>query len=388
MLGEKDNLVGTIALTRSSSLVFSILLSKGRVLADVRKFVSLSNYEGPTKSGIRMGCEVLDSVIEVLTRLKRAVPRPEEKPFGQLKKSGDTDILVRVIPPDNLEALPSVDVREHVTNESYTGLTKRGVRFSWERLPEFIGILEEQARQLGGTNKSQPRHFQSSLEQSRPSASYSEIATPNRPGNSTHPIRDVLLRQSRHDSGRNRPESKQGRPSGATPIRTLEALESQPNPIPEGRPGRVEQPDVVGTKKWQTRDFVLDELLPDGPRDFPGEFLDKKELDRLDLPPEPIYVADRRGCRYVVQSDFGFCHEVQNPTEGNFIYYAHLRGHRLVSIPKEMIDIFRAVKEYEKYLRGIRQALLQAYERKSVHKTMAEHRAREVFESNGLPWLN
>ena len=37
------------------------------------------------------------------------------------------------------------------------------------------------------------------------------------------------------------------------------------------------------------------------------------------------------GGQYVVQSDSGFRHDVPNPTEGNFIFYAYLRGHRLVS---------------------------------------------------------
>jgi hypothetical protein len=105
------------------------------------------------------------------------------------------------------------------------------------------------------------------------------------------------------------------------------------------------------------------------------------------LPSEPISVTVLPGGKHVVRSDFGFRHDVRNPTEGNFIPYAYLRGHRKVAVPTEMIEIFRSVKAYENYLRDFRHALLKAYERRSGHRPMAEHQAKEVFKTHGLPWL-
>ena len=67
--------------------------------------------------------------------------------------------------------------------------------------------------------------------------------------------------------------------------------------------------------------------------------------------------------------------------------YASFRGQRVVSVPMEMIEVFRAVKAYENCLRDLRHTLLQAYERKSGHRPMAEHQTREVFKSFGLPWV-
>ena len=212
------------------------------------------------------------------SRLNAEVPGVEERQFAKVHKAGDTDIVVTVIPPDDLKALPSVDVREYVDAESYTGPTKKGVRFAWEKLPEFIGILQTQARQLGGTEKAQAILF------------------------------------------------------------------------PEARPGWVQQAEKAGTDKRPSRDSVLHELLPEGPKDFPGEFLGgKKETVKLELPSEPISVVVLPGGGHAVQSDFGFRHDVRNPTEGNFLCYAYLRGHRTVSIPTEMIEIFRAVKAYETF---------------------------------------
>ena len=43
-------------------------------------------------------------------------------------------------------------------------------------------------------------------------------------------------------------------------------------------------------------------------------------------------------------------------TEGNFVYYAYLKGQRTVEVPLEMIVIFRSVKKYENYLRELRRS--------------------------------
>lgn len=135
-------------------------------------------------------------------------------------------------------------------------------------------------------------------------------------------------------------------------------------------------------------DAVLQELLPKGPKVFPGDFLDgDKKTVNLELPEEPISVVGLPGGKHVVQSNLGFRHDVRNPTEGNFSQYAHLRGLRFVSVPTVMIEIFRAVKAYENYVRDLRRALLKAYERKSGHRPMAEHQTKEAFKSYGLPWV-
>ena len=164
MSGETDNVVGTVELTHSTRLVFSVQPWKGRMLAHVRKFVSTPKYEGPTKAGLAMGGDVLVSVIEALTRLKEEVPGPEERRFAQLPKRGDTDIVVTVIPPDNRKALPSVDVREYVNKASYTGPTKKGVRFSWRSCRSSSGFWKSK---LGSWAK-RPSHSRSSFRRATP----------------------------------------------------------------------------------------------------------------------------------------------------------------------------------------------------------------------------
>jgi hypothetical protein len=315
-MGTEPGIVGTIQLTRSTSLVFSVRPWKGRTLAHVRKFVSGEKYEGPTGSGMAMGGDVLAAVIDALTRLKAELPGAEAKQFARVHKAGDTDIIVTVIPPDDLKALPSVDVREYVDSETYTGPTRKGIRFAWDKLPEFIGLLDTQARQLGLGEKAQPTLFA------------------------------------------------------------------------DAHPRLVRQAETAGADTGHGGDAVLRELLPQGPKAFPGEFLNGvKETVNLELPPEPISVVVLPAGNHVVQSDLGFRHDVRNPTEGNFIYYSHLRGLKAVPVPTAMIEVFRAVKAYENYVRDVRHTLLKAYERKSGHRPMAEHQTKEAFKCYGLPWV-
>lgn len=154
---------------------------------------------------------------------------PKEEQFAKVHKAGDTDIIITVIPPDDLKALPSVDVREYVDSETYTGPTKKGVRFAWDKLTEFIGLLEAQARQLGSGEKAKPTLFT------------------------------------------------------------------------DAHPSWVKDAEEVGAGKGDVRDSVLQELLPEGPKAFPSEFLvGTKNTVNLELPAEPISVVVLPGGKYAV----------------------------------------------------------------------------------------
>jgi len=121
-----------------------------------------------------------------------------------------------------------------VDSETYTGPTKKGVRFAWDKLTEFIGLLETQARQLGAGEKARPILFT------------------------------------------------------------------------EAHPGWVKDAEMAGVGKGHGGDSVLQELLPQGPKAFPGEFLDDvKKTENLKLPAEPISVVVLPGGNHAVQSDLG-----------------------------------------------------------------------------------
>lgn len=319
-MSSAENVVGTVELHASARLVFSVAPWQGRMLASIRKFVSTASYEGPTKSGLAMSGEVLVGVLEALDRLQAHIPGNREEQFARVPKSGEVDVVITLIPPDALNTLPAVDIREYIQRPGYTGPTKKGVRFGWAKLPEVIALMQTQAQRLGAHAKKEPTLF------------------PNQP-------------------------------------QWVEAAQCG---------GLLGAPAKPGA-----RDAILAELAPGGPKPFPQAFFDSGsgKTRPIDLPAEPIEVAQLPDGSYVVRSHFGFCHPVRNPAEGHFLLYAHLRGQRRVELPEEMFAIFKAVKGYENYLRELRRSLVQAYERTSGYRPAAEHQAREVFRTHGLPWL-
>lgn len=314
-----DAELGTVTLQPSVRLVFTVGYWKGRQRAQVRKYVSTGKYSGPTKAGLSMSGPVLVEVLEALSRLAAETPKPHAQEFGRIGKRDDVEIVISIVPPDEVNGLPSVDVREFCDTPTYTGPTKKGIRFPWQKLAEVVALLQMQARQLG-TQESQGQ----------------TLFAENKPA--------WVEKAQSHDQDR-----------GAT----------------------------------QSHDPIISAILPNGPRDFPSDFVDHAAKGmEVQLPAEPIEVGQQPDGKHVVRSQFGFNCPVRNVTEGSFVLYAHLRGHRTVVIPTEMIAVFRAVKAYENYLRELRISLMQAYERKTGHRPMAEHRVKEVFRNLGLPLLS
>ena len=315
-----DAELGTVVLHPSASLVFGLSHWKSRFYANIRKFVATGKYTGPTKSGLALTGDVLLEVIDALCGLQAAVPGRHGQEFTRISKRGEVQIVISTVDPDDLQALPGVDVREHIDTPAYTGPTKKGIRFNWEKLPEVIALMRIQAGRLGADQNKQPRLF------------------------------------------------------------------------PEAKPKWVEQAATVAEAATtpSNRDGILAELLPEGPEQFPADFLDGggQTTATVSLPPEEVEVAQLPDGKWAVRSSLGFYHLVRNVTDGNFVYYAYLKGQGTVEAPTEMIVIFRTVKKYENYLRELRRSLMQAYERKSGHRPMAEHHTKEVFRSFGLPWLN
>lgn len=264
-----------------------------------------------------MSGDVLVRVIEILRRLQSDIPGILEQEFARLSKRGEVDIVIKTLPPDDLKSLPSVDIREYLDTPEYTGPTKKGIRFPWDKLAEVIALLEIQAQRL------------------------------------------------------------------ATQI------EAETRLSPGAEPRWTGEVEAAGPSEAGGRDAILTGLLPDGAKKFPTDFLRGENVaeNLIELPPEPIEVVQRADGRYTVRSDFGFSHIVRNAAEGNFILYAYLVGLRTVSVPQEMIVVFRAVKAYENYLRELRHSLIQEYARKSGHRPIAEHRVKEIFRNLGLPWI-
>lgn len=135
-------------------------------------------------------------------------------------------------------------------------------------------------------------------------------------------------------------------------------------------------------------DDVVSQVVPHGPKKFPDDFYrTPKTGKKVELPPEPLELGPRHSGKQAIVSNLGFVYETSNPAVAKFLYYAHLNGQQNVWLPPKPIDVFKAVKQYEKYLRGLHKSLLEAYYRGTGHKYTAEQLVRQAFRFLHLPWL-
>lgn len=153
---------------------------------------------------------------------------------------------------------------------------------------------------------------------------------------------------------------------------------------------------VIPTKVVQTNQKLISdstkvlEILGEKLLGFPENFIESansKRLRKVTLPKGTLKLgAFKEGVQYVVSED-DFMLELRNEIEAKYIIYAHLRGTTSVSIPDDMFVIFKAVKEYEKYVRDIQKKLIEVYKVQYPNYLVIKHKVRLELEKLGLPWL-
>jgi len=62
-----------------------------------------------------------------------------EKEIGKIKKSDNTDIILRI---DDFGGRAGLTIREYVTSEKYTGFTKSGTRIPAESFENFKELVD------------------------------------------------------------------------------------------------------------------------------------------------------------------------------------------------------------------------------------------------------
>jgi len=136
---------------------------------------------------------------------------------------------------------------------------------------------------------------------------------------------------------------------------------------------------------------VLDEVLPDGPKRFPDDFLSasilKKDVKEIYLPEEELKL-DARPLTMSLYTDKDVFREVKNPAEGKFIVYCQQAGQRTALLPVKMVEVTRTVANYEGYLRDLRKNLYDAFYRHTLDVGVAAKLTQTAFEKFRLPYLD
>lgn len=104
------------------------------------------------------------------------------------------------------------------------------------------------------------------------------------------------------------------------------------------------------SKDEEILDLILKEIAPDGPKQFPEDFLDNKCSDfyEICLPGTQLYLAPLS--KVTITSPKGyFRYQAKKPSEAKYILYCHKLGLKKINVPSDNLTLFKVVKAYERY---------------------------------------
>ena len=144
-----------------------------------------------------------------------------------------------------------------------------------------------------------------------------------------------------------------------------------------------------GKAESKAAEEVLNEVLPDGPKRFPDDFLSGAATaaakSPVELPEAPLIFDNSPLFSGVHTADNTFSRMVKTPAEGKFLVYAHACGHRTAQLPGKVVEINRTVANYEQYLRDLRKELYEAYYRRTLDTRTAARLTQAAFDRFHLP---
>jgi len=144
-----DKEIGSVELSATVKIIFGTGTWQGRRKGSFRKFVATSRFTGPTPSGLSLDGNVLSQLLVAIKKLSATVPAGAEEIFAKVGKTSGSEIRVTILPSDEGSHFPNVDIREYVDTSTYAGPTKKGVRFPWDKLRQFMQLLEVLVHELG-----------------------------------------------------------------------------------------------------------------------------------------------------------------------------------------------------------------------------------------------
>jgi len=136
------------------------------------------------------------------------------------------------------------------------------------------------------------------------------------------------------------------------------------------------------------KDQVLDEVIPYGVKNFPEEFIDSvylKQSKEISVPKEQMKLGHFfMGLQEVVADD-GYKYEAKSLHEAKFIIYSQKPNTFILKIPKNKIALSKAVKSYERYVKGLKDKFFEAFFNRVLDHQLAERLTQTVTEELGLP---
>ena len=158
---SNTEVIGTLDIGPNVDIVFSVLAYREQYYASIRKFQHTPRYDGPTKAGLVLRCDLLDWLIEQLQDYGDGVPllHLELGEIARVQQREGIDIVIQTMPASLRDGGYRIDIRKHVQNAGYVGPTKKGIRFGLSDLSQVLNLLRAQSAKIKQMETARPNLF-------------------------------------------------------------------------------------------------------------------------------------------------------------------------------------------------------------------------------------
>ncbi len=136
---------------------------------------------------------------------------------------------------------------------------------------------------------------------------------------------------------------------------------------------------------------VIQDILPHGPKKFPDDFLPPAvrngEFRDIPLPSTPLRYKGHWMGKEELGTEDGQTFHAANKFEMRYILYAQGNGHTIAHVPKQAVEVSRAVTAYQQYLRDLRERLHHAYFTRTLDQNAAARFVTDTWRKLNLPLL-
>ncbi|MEW5947138.1 MAG: N-6 DNA methylase [bacterium] len=136
------------------------------------------------------------------------------------------------------------------------------------------------------------------------------------------------------------------------------------------------------------KEQVIEEVVPDGTKSFPEDFIDHKYLKNskeISVPTGTLKLGYYFMGAQEVISEEGFKYEAENPEEAKFIVYSKKPDNYVIRIPNSSIAVKKAIDEYERYLKNLKAKFFEVFFSRTIDHKQADMLVQQVFNEMGLP---
>jgi len=125
--------------------------------------------------------------------------------------------------------------------------------------------------------------------------------------------------------------------------------------------------------------FILEGVVKTFPDDFFEKDLGEIEFKEIVLPGTILH-PDLNSPNIITSPKGHFRYETKNPSEAKYITYAYKIGQKSIRVPIDFQTVFKAVTNYEKYCRELKEQAFARFLENTHDEEMAELNTKEVVQ--------